>query len=237
MQHSPTPVAPSSSSCSKNVQLVNTTSNQIYLLKCVTPSDENVTTDEINKSQETDRLEECCCLANLNLKDLTSEKSRSKHDLASCYGFNEDQIGIFEETFQIFDKDCDGFITLIEIRTVMNALGFYPSDEDIRNCIQRIDNDNSGTVDFEEFIGMMAKFRQFKTSNELEEELMDIFNIFDKNRDGFIDNEELKTVLLSLGENITDDEISDMIREADIDGDNKVSYTEFKSMLYDNKSR
>lgn len=49
---------------------------------------------------------------------------------------------VFEETFQIFDKDCDGFITLVEIRTVMNALGFYPGDDIIRKSIQDIDNDS-----------------------------------------------------------------------------------------------
>jgi Ca2+-binding EF-hand superfamily protein len=49
---------------------------------------------------------------------------------------------VFEETFQIFDKDCDGFITLTEIRTVMNALGFQPCDEDIRKGIKDIDNDS-----------------------------------------------------------------------------------------------
>ncbi len=38
----------------------------------------------------------------------------------------------------------------------------------------------------------------------MEEELMEIFKIFDKNQDGFIDNEELKDVLIRLGENITD---------------------------------
>jgi Ca2+-binding EF-hand superfamily protein len=36
---------------------------------------------------------------------------------------------------------------------------------------------DSGTVDFEEFIGMMSKFRQLKTSNELEQELKEIFNV------------------------------------------------------------
>lgn len=38
----------------------------------------------------------------------------------------------------------------------------------------------------------------------MEDELMEIFKIFDKNQDGFIDNEELKDVLIRLGENITD---------------------------------
>jgi len=50
----------------------------------------------------------------------------------------------------------------------------------------------------------MSKFRQINSAKEVEDELMEIFKIFDKNQDGFIDNEELKDVLTRLGENITD---------------------------------
>ena len=53
---------------------------------------------------------------------------------------------MFEETFQIFDKDSDGFITLPEIRTVMNALGFFPCDDNIRKGIKDIDNDSWSSV-------------------------------------------------------------------------------------------
>jgi len=49
---------------------------------------------------------------------------------------------VFEETFQIFDKDFDGFITLAEIRSVMNSFGVFPCDDNIRKCIQNIDSDS-----------------------------------------------------------------------------------------------
>lgn len=49
---------------------------------------------------------------------------------------------MFEETFQIFDKDSDGAITFYEIKSVMNALGFYPCDENIRKGIRDIDKDS-----------------------------------------------------------------------------------------------
>ena len=49
---------------------------------------------------------------------------------------------VFEETFQIFDKDCDGFISPVEIRTVMNGLGFFPCEENIRKSIEMADNDS-----------------------------------------------------------------------------------------------
>ena len=53
---------------------------------------------------------------------------------------------MFKEAFQIFDKDFDGFITLVEIRTVMNSLGFFPCDEYIKKGIQDIDNDRKPQI-------------------------------------------------------------------------------------------
>ena len=40
----------------------------------------------------------------------------------------------------------------------------------------------------------------------------------------FISSEELKNVMLTLGEYLTEEEIDEMIREADEDGDGKVSF-------------
>lgn len=76
----------------------------------------------------------------------------------------------------------------------------------------------------------MAKFR--KSKQEMDDELREIFKIFDRNQDGFIDSSELKDVLIRLGENITDDEVMEMIKEADMDGDKMVSYNGILSYFF-----
>ena len=48
--------------------------------------------------------------------------------------------------------------------------------------------------------------------------------VFDSNGDGFISEEELRAVMKSIGENVTDAEVVEMIREADEDSDGRVSY-------------
>ena len=53
---------------------------------------------------------------------------------------------------------------------------------------------------------------------------MPYFQVFDKNGDGYISASELRHVMTTLGEKLTDDEVDEMIREADIDGDGKVNY-------------
>ena len=44
---------------------------------------------------------------------------------------------------------------------------------------------------------------------------------------GFIDSVALRRMMASLGEKMTDAEIDDMMREADLDGDGKISFAEF----------
>lgn len=48
--------------------------------------------------------------------------------------------------------------------------------------------------------------------------------MFDKNNDGLISNIELRHVMTSLGERLSEEEVDDMIKEADLDGDGQVNY-------------
>ncbi|KAL2535955.1 Calmodulin [Forsythia ovata] len=61
-----------------------------------------------------------------------------------------------------------------------------------------------------------------------EEELKEAFRVFDKDQNGFISAAELRHVMTNLGEKLTDDEVDEMIREADVDGDGQINYEEFR---------
>ena len=55
-----------------------------------------------------------------------------------------------------------------------------------------------------------------------EEEIREAFKVFDRDNNGFISSAELRHVMTSIGEKLTDDEVDEMIREADQDGDGKI---------------
>ncbi|KXJ81383.1 hypothetical protein RP20_CCG020128 [Aedes albopictus] len=92
-------------------------------------------------------------------------------------------------------------------------LGSNPTPDKLSKC--------NGTIDFPEFLTMMA--RKMKDTDS-EEEIREAFRVFDKDGNGFISAAELRHVMTNLGEKLTDEEVDEMIREADIDGDGQVNY-------------
>merc|ERR1712037_278127 len=140
----------------------------------------------------------------------------------------EEQIAEFKEAFSLFDKAGDGTIPTKELGTVMRSLGQNHTEAELQDMINEVDADGNGTIDFPEFLTMMA--RKMKDTDS-EEEIREAFRVFDKDGNGFISAAELRHVMTNLGEKLTDEEVDEMIREADIDGDGQVNYEEFVTMM------
>jgi len=98
----------------------------------------------------------------------------------------EEQIAEFKEAFSLFDKDGDGTITTKELGTVMRSLGQNPTEAELQvraastdklkrwfqDMINEVDADGNGTIDFPEFLTMMA--RKMKDTDS-EEEIREAF--------------------------------------------------------------
>jgi calmodulin len=140
----------------------------------------------------------------------------------------EEQIAEFKEAFSLFDKDGDGTITTKELGTVMRSLGQNPTEAELQDMINEVDADGNGTIDFPEFLTMMA--RKMKDTDSAEE-IKEAFKVFDKDGNGFISAAELRHIMTNLGEKLTDEEVDEMIREADVDGDGQINYDEFVDMM------
>merc|ERR1719479_75807 len=110
----------------------------------------------------------------------------------------------------------------------MRALGFEPKKEEIKKMISDIDKDGSGTIDFNEFLEMMTTKMSEKDSRE---EILKAFRLFDDDETGYITLKNLRRVAKEIGENMTDEELQEMIDEADRDGDGQVSEEEFLRIM------
>merc|ERR1712226_1151361 len=122
----------------------------------------------------------------------------------------------------------DGTISTAELGTVMRSLGQNPTAAELQDMINEVDADGSGTIDFPEFLSLQA--RKMKDT-DTEEELIEAFKVFDRDGSGFISAADLRHIMTNLGEKLTDEEVDEMIREADIDGDGQINYEEFVKVM------
>ncbi|AEC09928.1 Calmodulin-like protein 12 [Arabidopsis thaliana] len=157
----------------------------------------------------------------------------------------DDQITEYRESFRLFDKNGDGSITKKELRTVMFSLGKNRTKADLQDMMNEVDLDGDGTIDFPEFLYLMAKNQghdqaprhtkktmvDYQLTDDQILEFREAFRVFDKNGDGYITVNELRTTMRSLGETQTKAELQDMINEADADGDGTISFSEFVCVM------
>ncbi|XP_030668324.1 calmodulin-like [Nomascus leucogenys] len=106
----------------------------------------------------------------------------------------------------------------------MRSLRQHPTEAELQDMTYEVDADSNGRVGFPESVTMRA--RKMKDAGS-EEEMREAFRVFDKDGNGYTSAPELRHAMRNLGEKLTDEEVDEMIREADIDGDSQVNYEEF----------
>ncbi|KAG8480625.1 hypothetical protein CXB51_025241 [Gossypium anomalum] len=95
----------------------------------------------------------------------------------------------------------------------------------IRSMPQFADVDNSGTIDYGEFVAATLHLNKI----EKEDHLFAAFSYFDKDGSGYITPDELQKACEEFG--IEDVRLEEMIREVDQDNDGRIDYNEFVAMM------
>ncbi len=143
--------------------------------------------------------------------------------------FTEEQLQEYKEAFSLFDKDGDGIIDSKEFGTIIRSLTANLTEAQLKDMLNEVDPENEGRIDFQGFLQCMS--RQMKDT-DADEEILDAFRVFDKEKNGLISIEEFKQVMDSLGEKLTDEEFEGMVRDANVDENGCVNYEIFvKKML------
>ena len=164
-------------------------------------------------------------------KQVTSGPQKGTFDTKNYEknGLTEDEVLEIKEAFDLFDTDKSGEIDVNELKQALMNLGIDTKNQTLQNMLADIDKNGNANIDFDEFIDMMtAKMSDKDTREDLEK----VFELFlgDDDADK-IDIKHLKRVCKELNENMSDDELNEMIVRADSDRDGKVTFEDFYAIM------
>ena len=138
------------------------------------------------------------------------------------------QIEEFREAFRVFDVDGSGNIDKDELKKLMLSVGQTPGDDELDEMVRIADADGSGEVDFYEFVALMAH-KMADPSND--DAVSQAFDLFDRDGDHMLDVNELRSLMMNVGEAATWGDIQTLISEVDINGDGAINVDEFTKMV------
>lgn len=163
-----------------------------------------------------------------NLRKSNVASTSYKRKVGPKPELTEDQKQEVREAFDLFDSDGSGTIDVKELKVAMRALGFEPRKEEMKKMISEVDKEATGKISFNDFLAVMT---QKMAEKDTKEEILKAFRLFDDDETGKISFKNLKRVANELGESLTDEELQEMIDEADRDGDGEVNEEEFLKIM------
>lgn len=140
---------------------------------------------------------------------------------------SEDQIIETQETFNLFDQRGDGKIAAHQLGDVLRALGQNPTESEIKKCGYGTTPD--ARVSFEVFLPILQTVSKNRTIPPLAD-FIEGFRVFDKEQNNFIASAELRHILTSLGEKLSDEEVDQLFQGIE-DAHGNINYEDFIKMV------
>ncbi|XP_049518958.1 calmodulin [Dermacentor silvarum] len=131
----------------------------------------------------------------------------------------EDETARLRQAFELFDHNCDGLITAQELGAVMLTLGYEESSVEVERMVTEANTSGKDNVDFSEFLAVLVQ-QPDAPIETIQAEIEVALQATD-----------LRHVMSSLNESVTDRELDSMMIAADKDGDGLISYEEFVALF------
>jgi len=138
---------------------------------------------------------------------------------------NKEQLKQLKEAFDFIDQDHDGVISKEDLQTILISLGQKPTDKQVKDML----NEVAGSVDFARFLSMFASKMETADPEEL---IRNAFACFDEDCDGYINLDEFKELLMTMGLKLTEQQVDEVFLHGTMtDDDGQFKCEDFVRLL------
>ncbi|XP_050032174.1 uncharacterized protein [Dermacentor andersoni] len=142
---------------------------------------------------------------------------------------DDTKVAELRDLFCKFDVDRTGAVAFEHVDEILRTAARVIVEPEFKKRVKSTEPDDlQQKVQFPEFLDMVQKCtRVFNPQTDLQ----DAFRVFDRDGHGFITTAELRHVVTTLGERMTDEEADELIREADPNNEGQVDYEQFIKII------
>jgi len=142
----------------------------------------------------------------------------------------DSQLNEIRDAFDLFDTDGVGTIQSKDLVVLLRALGSEPSKAEVKRFLSDVDASNTGQIDFEGYLQIVLDKLAERPSGD---DVTKAFRLFAQgdNATGRISFDRLKEIAEQIGETISDEELQEMIAEADTSATGLISNDDFVRII------
>lgn len=129
--------------------------------------------------------------------------------------------------------DTSGTISTDDLGAVLRSLGWNLTESQVNSFINEHDNDGSGTIDFSVFHHIVQRNSHEMSGPCSYDAVMKAFDSFDLYKDGTMTAPDFVHMLRGIGEPLTELDVNQLLKEVDIDGNDKINIRNFVEKMFD----
>ncbi|XP_032291479.1 calcium-binding protein E63-1 isoform X2 [Drosophila virilis] len=162
--------------------------------------------------------------------------------------FTDVEINDLRTAFDLLDRNRDGRVTANELQFMLKNLGINVRDEIIHDLIREASHSGNGLINEAEFLQWVGRIQALRDdqqhdenssnaskpvdeADDVTEDLIAAFRVFDRDGNGFITRDELQTAMEMIGEPLNEAQLEQLLAIADLDQDGRINYEEFTRLL------
>ncbi|OAF72178.1 hypothetical protein A3Q56_00058 [Intoshia linei] len=131
--------------------------------------------------------------------------------------------------FHLFDTSGDGFINSSAVGRLMRSIGLHPTEKHISDIIENINQNNEGSCDAKRLSELCIQYMDKLVVTK--SDLLASFQMLDKEGNGLISKQDLRSSLISIGEGCKEEDIEGILHEITSDVDGYIKYKEMVDIL------